>query len=119
MGRPHWSRALGHRRAAVALAAEGAAVAVAARRRDRLEALAQRIEADGDACSCSDVTREQQAHDAVERTVVEPAEDPIWLPAVTCAFARTHLSLFRATCGNRFPRGADAEHLTGCNRPRR
>ena len=56
---------------ALALAAEGAAVVVAARRRDRLEGLAQRIEADGGRALVleADVTDEQQAREAVERTV--------------------------------------------------
>jgi|SRR5579875_1113826 len=53
-----------------ALAAEGAAVAVAARRRDRLEALAQGL--DGRSLVLeTDVTDERQATDAVERTVAE------------------------------------------------
>ena len=58
---------------ALALAAEGAAVAVAARRRDRLEDLAERIEADGGRVLVleSDVTQQAQAADAVERTVSE------------------------------------------------
>lgn len=58
---------------AVALAAEGAAVAVVARRRDRLEQLAARLEADGARVLVleADVTDEAQARDAVERTVAE------------------------------------------------
>ena len=58
---------------ALALAAEGAAVAVAARRRDRLEDLAQRIEADGGRVLVleADVTQEAQARGAVEQTVSE------------------------------------------------
>jgi NADP-dependent 3-hydroxy acid dehydrogenase YdfG len=52
---------------ALALAAEGARVALVARRRDRLEALAQRI---GDAIVIeADVTDPEQAADAVARTV--------------------------------------------------
>jgi NADP-dependent 3-hydroxy acid dehydrogenase YdfG len=56
---------------ALALAAEGAAVAVAARRRDRLEALAKRIEGDGGRVVVheTDVTDEQQAVAAVDDTV--------------------------------------------------
>ena len=57
--------------AAVALAAEGAAVALAARRGDRLEALAAGIRDQGGTAlvlEC-DVTDEQQAVGAVERTV--------------------------------------------------
>jgi NADP-dependent 3-hydroxy acid dehydrogenase YdfG len=56
---------------ALALAAEGAAVAVAARRRERLDALAQKIEGDGGrALVCeTDVTDEGQAVAAVEATV--------------------------------------------------
>ena len=58
---------------ALALAAQGAAVAVAARRRDRLDDLARRIEADGGRVLVleADVTVEQQARDAVERTAAE------------------------------------------------
>ncbi|MDQ3452800.1 MAG: SDR family NAD(P)-dependent oxidoreductase [Actinomycetota bacterium] len=55
---------------ALALAAEGAAVAIGARRGDRLEALADKISADGGRALTLDldVTQEQQAHDAVGRT---------------------------------------------------
>src|ERR1700722_7240617 len=59
--------------AAAALAAQGAAVALAARRRDRLQALAAAIRDQGGTAlvlEC-DVTDEQQATDAVERTVAE------------------------------------------------
>ena len=57
---------------AVALAAEGATVAVAARRRDRLEALAERIRAHGDVLVIEiDVTDEASARAMVERTVGE------------------------------------------------
>ena len=54
-----------------ALAAEGAAVAVAARRRDRLEALAGEIEGSGGRALVleADVTSREAAVDAVERTV--------------------------------------------------
>jgi len=56
---------------ALALAAEGAAVAVAARRRDRLDALAKKIEGDGGRVLVSetDVTDEGQAKAAVEDAV--------------------------------------------------
>jgi NADP-dependent 3-hydroxy acid dehydrogenase YdfG len=56
-----------------ALAAHGAAVAVAARRRDRLEALVAAIEADGGRALAieADLTDQQQAIGAVERTVAE------------------------------------------------
>jgi NADP-dependent 3-hydroxy acid dehydrogenase YdfG len=56
-----------------ALAARGAAVAVAARRRDRLDALVAAIEGDGGRAVALeiDVTDQQQAIDAVERTVAE------------------------------------------------
>jgi NADP-dependent 3-hydroxy acid dehydrogenase YdfG len=56
---------------ALALAAEGAAVAVVARRRDRLDALAQKIEGDGGRVLVSetDVTDEAQAVAAVEGAV--------------------------------------------------
>jgi NADP-dependent 3-hydroxy acid dehydrogenase YdfG len=59
--------------AAVSLAAEGAAVALAARRRDRLEELAARIEGAGGRALVLevDVTQEAQAREAVERTVAE------------------------------------------------
>jgi len=58
---------------ASALAAQGAAVALAARRADRLEALAADIrDADGTALVIDcDVTDERQATGAVERTVAE------------------------------------------------
>jgi NADP-dependent 3-hydroxy acid dehydrogenase YdfG len=58
---------------ASALAAQGASVAVAARRRDRLEAVADAIRDQGGTAlvlEC-DVTDEQQATGAVERTVSE------------------------------------------------
>lgn len=58
---------------AAALAAEGATVAIAARRRERLEALAKRIQADGGKALVveADFTDEGQARAAVERTVSE------------------------------------------------
>lgn len=58
---------------AVALAEAGARVAVAARRRDRLDELVRRIgEAGGEAFAIeADFTDRQQAIDAVERTVAE------------------------------------------------
>ncbi|HKY68371.1 MAG TPA: SDR family NAD(P)-dependent oxidoreductase [Acidimicrobiales bacterium] len=56
-----------------ALAAEGAAVAVAARRKDRLDDLAAEIGSAGGTALVleTDVTEQQQAIDAVERTVAE------------------------------------------------
>jgi len=59
--------------AALALAAEGAAVAIVARRRDRLDALAAKIRGErGTALVLeADVTHEQRAHEAVARTVAE------------------------------------------------
>jgi NADP-dependent 3-hydroxy acid dehydrogenase YdfG len=56
-----------------ALAAAGAAVAVAARRKDRLDALVARIEADGGSALALevDVTDQAQAIDAVQTTVRE------------------------------------------------
>ncbi len=56
-----------------ALAAQGAAVAVAARRRDRLERLAVSIRESGGTALVleSDVTNEEEATDAVARTVAE------------------------------------------------
>jgi NADP-dependent 3-hydroxy acid dehydrogenase YdfG len=56
---------------ALALAREGAAVAVAARRRDRLDGLAKRIEGDGGRVLVreTDVTDERQAIAAVDDTV--------------------------------------------------
>jgi NADP-dependent 3-hydroxy acid dehydrogenase YdfG len=56
-----------------ALARHGAAVAVAARRRDRLEALVAAIEADGGRALAieADVTDQRQATGAVERTVAD------------------------------------------------
>jgi len=58
---------------AVALAQRGAAVALVARRADRLEALAARIGADGGRTLVlpADITVQEQARDAVERTVAE------------------------------------------------
>ncbi len=58
---------------AVALAAEGATVSLVARRKDRLEDLAARIRRDGGAALVleADVTDEEQANDAVRRTVTE------------------------------------------------
>jgi NADP-dependent 3-hydroxy acid dehydrogenase YdfG len=58
---------------AVTLSAEGAAVSLVARRKDRLEELAQRIRAEGGTALVleADVTEEQQAVDAVARTVTE------------------------------------------------
>ena len=55
---------------AAALAAQGAAVALAARRKDRLEALAAGIRDQGGTALVleSDITDEQQATDAVART---------------------------------------------------
>ncbi|MBA3373095.1 MAG: SDR family NAD(P)-dependent oxidoreductase [Euzebyaceae bacterium] len=55
---------------ALALAAEGAAVAIGARRVDRIDALADKISAGGGRALTLDldVTQEQQAHDAVGRT---------------------------------------------------
>src|SRR5215210_1807762 len=58
---------------AEALAAEGAAVVVAARREDRLEDLVERINGDGGkalAVEC-DVTEEEQAHDLIRRAKEE------------------------------------------------
>jgi len=58
---------------ATALAAHGAAVALAARRRDRLDTLAAGIREQGGTALVleSDITDERQATDAVERTVAE------------------------------------------------
>jgi NADP-dependent 3-hydroxy acid dehydrogenase YdfG len=58
---------------ATALAAQGAAVALAARRRDRLDSLAAAIRDQGGTALVleADVTDEQQATGAVERTVAE------------------------------------------------
>jgi NADP-dependent 3-hydroxy acid dehydrogenase YdfG len=58
---------------AAALAGQGAAVALAARRRDRLDTLAAGIRGRGGTALVleTDVTDEQQAVDAVERTVAE------------------------------------------------
>ena len=58
---------------ATALAADGATVALAARRTDRLEAVAAEIRDKGGTALVleSDVTEEAQAADAVERTVAE------------------------------------------------
>src|SRR5260370_35705980 len=60
--------------AARALAAQGAAVALAARRTDRLAQLAQDITRDGGRAPvpAADVTDKAQAQAAVARTVAEP-----------------------------------------------
>jgi NADP-dependent 3-hydroxy acid dehydrogenase YdfG len=58
---------------AEALAAEGAAVVVAARREDRLSGLVERVEGNGGralAVSC-DVTDEEQAHGLIQRAIEE------------------------------------------------
>ncbi len=59
--------------ACAALAAQGASVALAARRKDRLEALAADIRGQGGTALVieADITDEQQATGAVERTVAE------------------------------------------------
>lgn len=59
--------------AALALARRGAAVALAARRTDRLEALGERIGAEGGSALSlrADLTDEEEARGAVERTVAE------------------------------------------------
>jgi NADP-dependent 3-hydroxy acid dehydrogenase YdfG len=58
---------------AAALAAQGAGVALAARRRERLDALAAGLREQGGTALVleSDLTDEQQAVDAIERTVAE------------------------------------------------
>ena len=58
---------------ALELARHGAAVALAARRVERLDELAARIRAAGGVAAVlpADVTREEQAHELVERTVAE------------------------------------------------
>jgi NADP-dependent 3-hydroxy acid dehydrogenase YdfG len=58
---------------AAALAAQGAAVALAARRRDRLDTLATELRGQGGTALVleSDITDQQQAAGAVERTVAE------------------------------------------------
>ncbi|MGZ4203178.1 MAG: SDR family NAD(P)-dependent oxidoreductase [Thermoleophilaceae bacterium] len=58
---------------ALSLASLGAAVAVAARRKERLDRLVEQIEGDGGRASAleSDVTDQDQARAAVERTVEE------------------------------------------------
>jgi NADP-dependent 3-hydroxy acid dehydrogenase YdfG len=58
---------------ALALAEQGAAVALAARRKDRLDDLAERIRASGGTALVleADVTSQAQAAEAVERTVTE------------------------------------------------
>ncbi len=57
---------------ALALAAEGASVAIAARRRDRLEALAERIGGGSKVLVLeTDVTDEEQARAMVDRTIAE------------------------------------------------
>ncbi|MDX6227494.1 MAG: hypothetical protein QOI76_884 [Frankiales bacterium] len=58
---------------AVALAAEGASVAIAARRRDRLDNLADKIRGEGGTVLVleADITEQEQAVGIVERTVAE------------------------------------------------
>jgi NAD(P)-dependent dehydrogenase (short-subunit alcohol dehydrogenase family) len=69
---------------AAALAAQGAAVALAARRTDRLDRLAARIRAQGGTALVleSDLTDEQQATVAVERTVAADGRDQRARPAL-------------------------------------
>ena len=71
------------------LAAEGAAVALVARRRDRLEELAATISGEGGTVLVveADVTSEQQAAAAVERTVADLACSTPWsaTPASCCS----------------------------------
>ena len=59
--------------AARSLAGQGAAVALVARRKDRLDALAAELTGDGGKALVieADITEQQQAADAVERTVAE------------------------------------------------
>ncbi|HEY8676358.1 MAG TPA: SDR family NAD(P)-dependent oxidoreductase [Candidatus Dormibacteraeota bacterium] len=58
---------------AIALAREGARLAIAARRRDRLEALSARISQNGGTALVleTDITDDDQAREAVERTLAE------------------------------------------------
>ena len=58
---------------AIALAREGARLAIAARRRDRLEALSARISQNGGTAQVleTDITDDDQAREAVERTLAE------------------------------------------------
>jgi NADP-dependent 3-hydroxy acid dehydrogenase YdfG len=58
---------------AIALASNGAAVSLIARRRNRLENLAERIRAAGGTALIleADITEEQQAYKAIESTVQE------------------------------------------------
>ena len=65
---------------ALALAAEGAAVAVAARRRDRLETLAGKIRADGGTVLVleADITQHDHAVGVVEQTVAGSAGSTPW-----------------------------------------
>jgi NADP-dependent 3-hydroxy acid dehydrogenase YdfG len=58
---------------AIALAGQGASVALAARRKDRLGELAERIQGDGGAALVleADVTDEEQATGTVQRTIAE------------------------------------------------
>jgi NADP-dependent 3-hydroxy acid dehydrogenase YdfG len=56
---------------ALALAEQGARIALAARRTDRLAALAEKIGTDNALVITADITDEEQAKEAVERTVSE------------------------------------------------
>src|SRR5260370_13968363 len=69
---PGGSSGIGAATAAV-LAQQGAAVALVARRRDRLDTLAADIRRDGGTATVGecDITDQQQAADAIERTVTE------------------------------------------------
>lgn len=76
---------------AEALAAEGASVAVAARRRERLDGLAQRIEGNGGqvmTVEC-DVTDEGQAHGLIRRVEAELGRVDYWstMRALCCSVA--------------------------------
>ena len=110
---------------AVALAAEGARVALVARRRDRLEALAERLGGEPIVIE-ADVTDAEQAKAAVARVVVSPARptrvvgDTVRLRAVVqeprTTITRDALeaplsSLEERRCTDRHPRGGDAAWL--------
>jgi len=112
--------------AALALARQGATVALVARRTDRLESLAEKIrDLGGNALSLrADVTDEHQARDAVERTVAgREARSGSWVYNATKHGVGAFSEALRKEVTGRHVRvslvepGAVETELAGHNRP--